>query len=47
MINIAITGAYGRMGALIIENISDAPDMRLVAALDINGIDMPAGADDV
>ncbi len=47
MINIAITGAYGRMGALIIENIRDAPDMKLVAALDLSGIDMPAGADDV
>jgi 4-hydroxy-tetrahydrodipicolinate reductase len=47
MINIAITGAYGRMGALIIKNISDAPDMRLVAALDMSGIDMPAGADNV
>ena len=47
MINIAVTGARGRMGALIIENIGDAPDMRLVAALDISGIDMPAGADDV
>ena len=42
-----MAGASGRMGALIIENIDDAPDMRLVAAFDIDGIDMPAGADDV
>ena len=35
MITIAVTGACGRMGSLIIENITRAPDMKLVAAFDI------------
>jgi 4-hydroxy-tetrahydrodipicolinate reductase len=44
MITVAVTGALGRMGSLIIENIGDAPDMELVAAFDIHDIGMPVGA---
>ncbi len=47
MITVAVTGALGRMGSLIIENIGDAPDMELVAAFDIMGVGMPAGNADV
>ncbi|NOQ33952.1 MAG: 4-hydroxy-tetrahydrodipicolinate reductase, partial [Methanosarcinales archaeon] len=43
-ITVAVTGALGRMGSLIIENIGDAPDMELVAAFDIHDIGMPVGA---
>lgn len=43
MITVAVTGALGRMGSLIIENIGDAPDMELVAAFDIRGVGMPVG----
>jgi dihydrodipicolinate reductase len=43
MITVAVTGALGRMGSLIIENIGDAPDMELVAAFDIHDIGMPVG----
>jgi len=42
-ITVAVTGALGRMGSLIIENIGDAPDMELVAAFDIHDIGMPVG----
>lgn len=34
MINIAITGSSGRMGRTLIEVVSQAPDLRLCAALD-------------
>jgi len=44
MITVAVTGALGRMGSLIIENIGDAPDMELVAAFDIRGVGMPVGS---
>lgn len=37
MINIAIAGSSGRMGRTLIEVISQAPDMRLSAALDRAG----------
>lgn len=37
MINIAIAGSSGRMGRTLIEIISQAPDMRLSAALDRAG----------
>lgn len=43
-ITVAVTGALGRMGSLIIENVGDAPDMELVAAFDIHDIGMPVGA---
>ena len=43
MITVAVTGALGRMGSLIIENVGDAPDMELVAAFDIHDIGMPVG----
>ena len=43
-ITVAVTGALGRMGSLIIENVGDAPDMELVAAFDIRDIGMPVGA---
>ena len=35
-IRVAVTGACGRMGSLIIENVNQAPDMELVAAFDKN-----------
>ncbi|MEA1895963.1 MAG: 4-hydroxy-tetrahydrodipicolinate reductase, partial [Euryarchaeota archaeon] len=43
MITVAVTGALGRMGSLIIENVGDAPDMELVAAFDIRDIGMFVG----
>jgi 4-hydroxy-tetrahydrodipicolinate reductase len=33
-IRVAVTGACGRMGSLIIENVTQAADMELVAAFD-------------
>lgn len=33
-IRVAVTGACGRMGSLIVENVNKAPDMELVAAFD-------------
>lgn len=47
MITVAVTGACGRMGSLIIENINHASDLKLVSAFDIIHIGMLAGADDV
>lgn len=38
MTRIAITGAFGRMGALIIQEAAKIKDMRLVAGLDVAGI---------
>ena len=35
-IRVAVTGACGRMGSLIVENVKKAPDMELVAAFDRN-----------
>jgi 4-hydroxy-tetrahydrodipicolinate reductase len=35
-IRVAVTGACGRMGSLIVENVNQAPDMELVAAFDKN-----------
>ncbi|HID28358.1 MAG TPA: 4-hydroxy-tetrahydrodipicolinate reductase [Methanosarcinales archaeon] len=35
MINIAVTGACGRMGSLIIDNVLNTDDMQLVAAFDV------------
>lgn len=43
MTTVAVTGAHGRMGKLIIENINAAPDMGLVAAFDIVDIGAPVG----
>jgi 4-hydroxy-tetrahydrodipicolinate reductase len=43
MINAAVLGACGRMGSLIIENITNSPDMQLVAAFDINNFGKDAG----
>lgn len=37
MIRVAVCGACGRMGRLIIKQISDQPDMKLVAAIDAPG----------
>ncbi len=42
-INVAVTGACGRMGVLIIENIVKTDNMRLSAAFDINNIGNDAG----
>src|SRR5674536_132449 len=33
-ITVAVTGACGRMGRMIIDNVTQAPDMTLVAAFD-------------
>jgi len=43
MINAAVVGACGRMGSLIIENITNSPDTQLVAAFDIGNIGKDAG----
>jgi len=43
MINAAVLGACGRMGSLIIENITSSPDMQLVAAFDISNFGKDAG----
>ena len=37
MLNIAVAGASGRKGRMLIEAIQDAPDMRLAGALDVPG----------
>ncbi|AKB30518.1 Dihydrodipicolinate reductase [Methanosarcina siciliae C2J] len=43
MISAAVLGACGRMGSLIIENITCSTDMQLVAAFDIGNIGKDAG----
>ncbi|HWQ44064.1 MAG TPA: 4-hydroxy-tetrahydrodipicolinate reductase [Methanosarcina barkeri] len=43
MINAAVLGACGRMGSLIVENITCSKDMQLVAAFDINNFGKDAG----
>ncbi len=43
MIRTAVTGACGRMGTLIIQNILDSGDMELSAAFDITNIGMDVG----
>ncbi len=43
MINIAVLGACGRMGSLIVENITRSMDMQLVAAFDIGNFGKDAG----
>ena len=43
MIKIAVTGACGRMGGLIIENVMKSGDMKLVAAIDVTSIGKDIG----
>jgi len=43
MINVAVLGACGRMGSLIIENITCSTNMQLVAAFDLGNIGRDAG----
>jgi 4-hydroxy-tetrahydrodipicolinate reductase len=43
MINAAVLGACGRMGSLIIENVTCSTDMQLAAAFDINNFGKDAG----
>lgn len=43
MINAAVIGACGRMGSLIVENITNSADLQLVAAFDINNFGRDAG----
>ncbi|MCD4798974.1 MAG: 4-hydroxy-tetrahydrodipicolinate reductase, partial [Methanosarcinales archaeon] len=43
MLSTAVTGACGRMGTLIIQNILDSGDMELSAAFDITNIGMDVG----
>ncbi|WP_440953837.1 4-hydroxy-tetrahydrodipicolinate reductase [Methanosarcina sp. Mfa9] len=43
MINAAVLGACGRMGSLIIENITSSPGMQLVAAFDVGNVGKDAG----
>ena len=43
MINAAVLGACGRMGSLIVENITCSTDMQLVAAFDISNFGKDAG----
>ena len=47
VLNIAVAGASGRMGRMLIEAIQEAPDARLAGALDVPGspfIGQDAGA---
>jgi len=43
MINIAVTGACGKMGGLIIENVLRSKEMELVAAIDVTNIGRDIG----
>lgn len=43
MIKIAVTGACGKMGGLIIENVLKSKDMKLVSAIDITNIGRDIG----
>lgn len=43
MINVAVLGACGRMGSLIVENVTNSTDMQLVAAFDINNFGRDVG----
>lgn len=43
MIKVAVIGACGRMGSLIVENITCSSDMQLVAAFDIGNFGKDAG----
>lgn len=43
MINVAVLGACGRMGSLIVENVINSTDMQLVAAFDISYFGRDAG----
>jgi len=43
MINIAVTGACGKMGGLIIENVLRSKDMELMAAIDVTNIGKDIG----
>ncbi len=43
MIKVAVTGACGRMGGLIIENLLKSKEMKLVSAIDINNIGKDIG----
>ncbi len=43
MINVGVTGASGRMGRLIIDNIIRSEDVCLVSAFDLTNIGMDAG----
>ncbi len=43
MIRIAVTGACGKMGGLIIENVLRSGDMKLVAAIDVTNIGKDIG----
>ncbi len=43
MIKIAVTGACGRMGGLIIENILKSKDLKLVSAIDVTSIGKDIG----
>ena len=38
MTRVAVTGALGRMGTLVIQEIAKSDDMELVAGLDVNGM---------
>lgn len=43
MINAAVIGACGRMGALIVETITTSPDLQLSAAFDLTNVGKDAG----
>ncbi|WP_369424517.1 4-hydroxy-tetrahydrodipicolinate reductase [Methanothrix sp.] len=45
MIDVALTGAKGRMGSLIIDEIRSSRDLKLVAAIDIVGVGEPVLGD--
>lgn len=45
MIKVAVTGALGRMGSLVIEEIEKSGDMELVAGFDIQGAGKPLSGD--
>jgi len=43
MIKIAVTGACGKMGGLIIENVLKSKEMKLVSAIDVTNIGKDIG----
>ncbi len=47
VLNVAVFGARGRMGAQVCRAVEDAPDLTLAAALDLGDARQPAGDADV
>lgn len=47
MIKVAVAGARGRMGSLVIKNVLEDADLELVAAFDFRGVGEPVAAEGV